>query len=192
MAEKFRENPEKRTRENTREVENFDTEAEKRYRQEIKKRLSGELSSALRDYGFEKTGYSLWSKKVGNSWYILYLQRSQFSHEYYVELGICEKKDIPRGEKLDIVFCKKRARIETIVENIEKERTQKEENAEEIIGKKLDYINASLNFEAIGARKKYPKEYFVPSVNPKEAENKIDKIQKAVREYVPLWFNINI
>ena len=134
-------------------------------------------------------GHSLWSRKVRDSWHIVYLQRSQFSHQYYVEAGICKKKDIPKGEKPVIVFCKERKRIEGIVESIEKERTQREENAEEVIRQKVNDIKVALDFELPGAQKEYPGEYFIPSVSPEESENKIGEIQKAVGEYVPLWFD---
>ncbi len=166
----------------------FDREAEKKYRQKIRKILSEKISESLDEFGFKKKGHSLWSSKIDDSWHIIYLQRSQFSHEYYIEAGICEEKDIPKGKKPDIIFCKERERIEGIISDIEKERTGKEKNAEELIKKKANDINAALDFEVPGAEEKYPEEYFVPSVDSKEAENKIAKIQKAVSEYVPLWF----
>ncbi len=61
--------------ENTGEIKEFDREAEKRYRQEVRKALSEKLTGALKDSGFEKSSYSLWSKKVRDSWYIVYIQR---------------------------------------------------------------------------------------------------------------------
>ncbi len=183
MTEEFRENFSKKNNNDKKEVKEFDRKAEKNYRKEVRKILSEKMSEVLGNSGFKKTGYSLWSRKVGDSWHIVYLQRSQFSHQYFIEAGICNEKDIPKGKKLDIVFCKGRERIEGIVSDMEKE-----ENVEELAEKKVRDINAALNFEAPDAQKKYPEEYFVPSVNFEEAENKIEKIQKVVGQYVPLWF----
>lgn len=167
----------------------FDREAEKKHRQEIRKALGRELSEALNDFGFKKTGYSLWSRKIGELWQIVYLQRSQFSHHYYIEAGICNERDVPKGEKLNIVFCKKRERIEGMVASIAKKQIQKKENSEEEIRKKVDDINKALNFEISSGHEKSTEEYFVPSVSSQEAKEKITKIMESVKEYIPSWFD---
>lgn len=166
----------------------FDREAEKKYRQEVRGILAKSLSEVLGVLGFKKAGYSLWSREIGDSWHILYLQRSQWGHQYYIEAGICNKKDMSGDEKLDITRCKKRNRIADIVASIEKERSSGQENVEEAVRGKMNDINTALNFEAQDAREKYPGEYFIPSIGPQESKKKIEKIKRAVEEYIPLWF----
>lgn len=191
MIEEFRENFNGKQQEGA----EFNREAEKKHRQEIRKALGKELSKALKDFGFKKTGYSLWSRKIGDSWQIVYLQRSQWSHQYYIEAGICNEGDIPKGKNPDIVFCENkegehRERIEKIMADVEKERIQgrKIAEAEEVIRRKINSVNIMLNFEASGAQEKYPGEYFVPSVSVEEAKDKVQKIKEMVREYIPPWF----
>lgn len=170
------------------EAKKFDKEAEKKYRQEVRGILVKSLSEVLDKLGFKKTGYSLWSRKVGNSRHILYLQRSQWGHQYYIEAGICNEKDIPKDEKLDITLCEKRDRIEAVVASVEKERSGGQENAEAAMRGKVTDINSALDFEARDAREKYPGEYLVPSVGLQESNEKIVKIKETVEEYIPLWF----
>lgn len=189
MIEKFKENFGEGINKGIEKAEKFDREAEKKYRQKVRKILSEKLSEALKDSDLKKTGYSSWSRKIKDSWRLVYLQRSQFSHEYYIEAGICKENDIPKGEKLEIRFCKERERIEYIVRDIEEKRLKEEgQTKERLLQDKVNTVKAALEFEAPGARKKYPGEYFVPSVNPEEAKHKIEEIQKVVGEYVPLWF----
>lgn len=166
----------------------FNKEAEKKYRQEVRGILVKSLSEALAALGFKKAGYSLWSRRVGDSRHILYLQRSQWGHQYYIEAGICNEKDIPQNEKLDITLCKKRERIDGIAASIEKERIGGRENAKAVIIDKVTDINTALDFEARDAHEKYPGEYLVPSVGLQESNEKIEKIRGIVEEYIPLWF----
>jgi len=181
MIEKLKENFGERR-------EEFDREAEKKYRQELRKILSTKISEALDKFGFEKTGSSLWSRKVGDLWQVVYLQRSQFSHQYYIEAGICQKQDIPKGEKPNIIFCKSRERIENIVSDAKEEQTGRKEDAKKSVTQKVNAVKAALDFEIPGVHEKYPEEYFVPSVGSEEAGKKIEVIQNAIEEYVPRWF----
>ncbi|MFA5076791.1 MAG: DUF4304 domain-containing protein [Patescibacteria group bacterium] len=111
MGEKFRPAPENNVApDNKGASADFDRAAEKQRRQEIRKILVDSLSTVLRDAGFIKRG-STWQRQAGDSWQIVYLQRSQFSHQYYLEVGICSNADIPQGGKPDIVFCRPRDRF---------------------------------------------------------------------------------
>lgn len=169
----------------------FDRKAEKEKRKELRKILTGALSAALKEAGLKKEGNSLWGQKIGDTWRIVYLQRSQFGHKYYIEAGVCKENDIPKKEKPGIIYCKIRERIEGIVENIERERAHDEDNEDvgEKNEEKIKDIRAMLDFEEPGASEKYPGEYFVPSVSSDEAERKIKGIQNVVKEYVPLWLD---
>ena len=145
------------------------------------------LGDVLREEGFRKEGQSKWIRRVGETVQVAYLQRSQFAHEYFIEAGICQEKDIPAGRKPDVVYCRfeDRARIEHIIEELEKARRNEDETS---IKEKKDKVITALDFEAPGARKSTPGEYFVPSVSMEQADTNIETIQKTVKEYVPEWF----
>ena len=191
MNEKFGENPEPKTEEETKEdIEqgpDFDREAEKEQRKEIRKMMVGALSETLKKEGLAKKSYALWQRKIENVSQLVYLQRSQFGHEYFIEAGICNEKDIPEGQKPDIVYCKTRDRIEGIIAEIEKERMPESENKGQEIKEKINTVNAALDFDIPGMAEKYPEDYFFPSVGIEEAKEKIETIKKAVGEYIPLW-----
>jgi len=74
-------------------TEGLNREKEKIHRKEIRKLLDRALQETLSNLGFHKIKSSTWGRKVGNAWEIVYLQRSQFSHRYYIEAGVCEEKD---------------------------------------------------------------------------------------------------
>jgi hypothetical protein len=194
MFEKPGENPEIKTEEEIKDKPeqgpDFDREAEKEHRKEVRKLLVKELSGTLKQEGLTKIGNSLWQRKIGDFLHLVYLQRSQFSHQYYIEAGICNEKDIPEGEKPHIAYCKhqKRERIEYIVEKTENERLPESEDKEQKIKEKMDTVKAALDFEISGGLEKYPDDYYFPSVSMEEAKEKIDTIQKTVGEYIPLWF----
>mgnify|MGYP001618182790 FL=1 len=98
MIVEYKKNFSEITPKNGAEIKEFDREAEKKDRREIRKMLTTKMSEVLRNLGFKKAGYSLWSRKVGGLWHIVYLQRSQWSHQYYIEGGFCNEKVIPGGE----------------------------------------------------------------------------------------------
>jgi hypothetical protein len=167
----------------------FDREAEKEFRKGVRKGLTKSMSEALKDSGFRKTRNAVWSREREGRWNVVYLQRSQFAHEYFVEAGVCDKEDVPDGEKPDIVHCdtRDRERIEQIVKRAEKERAG--EGVDEDAQKKFEAVRAALRFEAPGSRGEHRDDYFVPSVSQEEADAKIATIKDAVEEYVPLWFD---
>ena len=160
----------------------FDRDAEKERRKEIRSMLIDAITAALQETGFKKTRYSLWSRHIGEIWHLVYLQRSQTDHRYYIEAGICYDSDIPQGEKTDIIFCKNRERIEWIVANVEKKQMKEHEDADEKIKEKINNVRETLDFEIPDAHEKYPKEYFVPSVSLREAEEKIEKIKNDIKK----------
>lgn len=166
----------------------FDRESEKNQRKEIRNILVSAMSDTLKEMGFKKTQYSLWSRHLGETWQIVYMQRSQTDHRYYIEAGICHERDIPRGEKIDIVRCKNRERIEWIVADIERKQTKESEDVDEKIKQKVNDVQEALNFEIPHAHERYPNEYFVPSVSLPDAEEKIKKIKHMIKEYLLLWF----
>lgn len=189
MKEKLLKIEENKNPEEKIEASNFDKEEEKKYRQEVRKIIVKALSEALEGTGLMKAGYSTWQRKIKNTWQILYLQRSQWGHQYYIEAGVGNDLDIPKGQKPDIVYCKIRERIEGIIDEIEKEKTLGEKEKKDKIGEKVNTVNAALDFEAPGVQEKYPEDYFLPSVDIEEAKRKIEIIKKNVAEYAPLWFN---
>jgi len=193
MIEKFGENPESKTEEETEEgIEkgpDFDREAEKEHRKEIRKMMVEALSETLKKENLAKKSYALWQRRIENALQLVYLQRSQYSHQYYIEAGICNEKDIPEGQKPDIVYCKTRDRIGSIIAEIEKERGPEGEKKRQEIKEKVNMVNAALDFGVPGMDEKYPDDYFFPSVGIEEAKEKIETIKKAVGEYIPLWLD---
>lgn len=191
MSEKFGENLDQKIQEEVKEGKeecpDFDREAEKEHRKEIRKMMVGALSETLLKEGLAKKSYALWQRKIENALQLVYLQRSQYSHQYYIEAGICNEKDIPEGQKPDIVYCKTHDRIEGVIAEIEKERLPESENKEQEIKEKINTVNAALDFEVPSSAEKYPEDYFFPSVDIEEAKEKIETIKKAVGEYIPLW-----
>lgn len=193
MFEKFGENPEPKIEEEVKEEKekspDFDREAEKEHRKEIRKILVKELSWILKKEGLAKVGNSLWQRKIGDFLHLICLERYSYGHEYFIEAGICNEKDIPEGEKPHIAYCKdqKRERIEYIIEKTENERLPESEDKEQIVKEKKDDVEAALDFEDPSADEKHPDDYFVPSVSIEEAKEKIETIKKAVGEYIPLW-----
>jgi len=163
----------------------FDREAEKEKRKEVRKILEKAISESLAEEGFEKIGNSNWCRRFGDAWQMIYLQRSQFSHSYYIEAGVVSVKEIGDAKKMDITFCPIRERVEYVVEKQYLKDGCKETEAR----KKRGEIDDALNFEISGARDKYPDEYFVPSVSIAEAQNKIKFLQQTIKEYIPAWFN---
>lgn len=178
------------------EAKKFDREAEKQQRKEIRKQLEHEFSVALKVDGFKKEGSSKWLRKVGDTWHVVYLQRSYLSHEYFIEAGICNTGDIPRGKKPDIVFCgKDRARIESVIADVESSRVRsvEDETTDAKVDEKVKGISEALKFEPVmdvdELYKQYPDGY-APSVSRDEAESKIELIRNTVQEYVPAWFKL--
>lgn len=165
----------------------FDHEAEKEKRKQIRKMLMRMLTESLKPAGFKKQGHSLWARKQGDQQHIVYLQRSQFSHTYYIEAGICKEQDLEKGEEPDIVSCSKRDRIENIV------RDTHQDSSEEIDKQKektlIRDIQDTLHFEIPDADAKYPGEYFVPSVSLEKAQDKTDDIKEIIEKHIPAWFD---
>lgn len=166
----------------------FDKESEKNQRKEIRTMLVSAIGDTLKEMGFKKVRYSLWSRHFGETWQIVYIQRSYTDHRYYIEAGICHEHDVPQGEKIDIVWCKDRERIEWIAADREKKQIKGSEDVDEKIKQRVDDVQETLNFEIPHAHERYPNEYFVPSVSLPEAEEKIKKIQHVIKEYLPLLF----
>jgi len=193
MNEKFGEDlelkAEEKAEENTEKGPDFDREAEKESRKEIRKMMVDVLSEIFKKEGLTKKSYSLWQRKIDKTLQLVYLQRSQFSHQYYIEAGICNEKDIPEGQKPDIVYCKTRERIEGIIYDVEKERMPEAENKEQELREKINTVHAALNFEIPGSAEKYPDDYFYPSVGVEEAKEKIEIIKKAADEYILRWID---
>ena len=166
----------------------FDHEAEKEKRKQIRKMLVRMITESLKPAGFKKQGYSLWTRKVGEQWHVVYLQRSQFAHAYYFEVGICREQDLKKGEKPDIALCSKRERIEHIVKHAHREgspgEVDKQKEHEIMYG-----LQQALHFEIPDVRSKCPDEYFVPSVSLEKAQQKIDTVGKIVAWYIPMWFD---
>ncbi len=169
----------------------FDREEEKEKRKEIRKILVSSLSETLKEGGFKKEGYSVWRKSAGGRTEIVYLQRSYFAHQYYIEMGIRE----PAGnEKVDIADCKIRERIE---DAISKETAgHSPEEAAAIHQNKIKELREALDFEKgrdpgmVGnGEEENVEEYYFPSVSLPEAQTKITKIKEAVEKYTIPWFS---
>lgn len=166
----------------------FDHEAEKEKRKQIRKMLVKMITESLKPAGFKKQGYSLWMRKLGDQWHMIYLQRSQYAHQYYLEVGICKEQDLKKDKKPDITLCSKREHMEYIIRHAHQESSPgevgKQKEREIIYG-----LKQAFNFEDSNARTKYQDEYFVPSVNLEKAQHKIDTIGKIVAWYIPIWFD---
>jgi hypothetical protein len=141
------------------------------------------LSETLKKEGLKKIGYAVWQRKIEDKMHLVYLQRSQFGHDYMIEAGIFNEKDIPEGEEPSIRNCKPRKRIEHIVEEIEEERMPQSENKEQEIKEKMNAIDAALNFESFSSLENHQ----VFSMDDEQVKEKIETIKKAVGEYIPLW-----
>ncbi|MFA6918095.1 MAG: DUF4304 domain-containing protein [Candidatus Gracilibacteria bacterium] len=138
---------------------------------EVRKLLVAGITEVLRDFGFKKNGYSSWTRKVGSSLHLVYLQRSQVSHNYYIEFGICEDGAIPARQKPDIADCKKRERIDHAASAAE---------VPEVVALMKNQIHGLLNFQGPEDEYQWPRGL---------AGWKIDEIKKLIRETVPIWFS---
>jgi len=138
----------------------------------VRKILVAGLSEVLKDFGFKKTGHSLWTRKIGSKFHLVYLQRAMFIHSYYVEFGMCEEDEIPPGKKPDVIYCGRESqRIEHVVID---------ETADQQARKSIrDQVNATLDFNGPEERSGYPLD---KTIAQSEA------LQRYVRERVPLWF----
>ena len=165
----------------------FDREAEKEKRKKIRKLLEKSISAPLKESGFKKSGQSYWLRKAGDRLQLVYLQRSQVSHQYFIEAGVCLSGDVPEGKKPDIVYCKIRERIEKVISDTDKVRGSKEQG--DATKEKVKRIYSALQFEVPGGLEKYPNEYYFPSVSIEEAQQKIEEIAGAVKEYIPKWLD---
>ncbi len=175
----------------------FDREEEKEKRKEIRKMLVSSLSETLKESGFKKEDYSVWRKSADGRTEIIYLQRSSFAHQYYIEMGIREPAEKEGFVRVDITDCQTRDRIEGVMaEAIDKQYANKEE-AEAVKEEKLKEIQEALDFEKrrdseIAGSKKQEEneeEYYFPSVSLPEAQAKIAKIKEAVEKYAVPWFS---
>jgi hypothetical protein len=121
------------------------------------------LDEVLKPLGFKRNA-STWSRKVGTLWDLVYLQRSSFSHAYYVEFGVCDEKNIPEGKKPDVVYCRHqdRKRIDELVTDETREQ-----------------INNLLNFDLEDSGRTWSQE---------EVVAKVDEIKNIVRENASTWF----
>ncbi|PIP31237.1 hypothetical protein COX25_00405 [bacterium (Candidatus Howlettbacteria) CG23_combo_of_CG06-09_8_20_14_all_37_9] len=167
----------------------FDREKEKEHRKEIRKALSKKISESLKNSGFKKSGNSIWVTEVSNNKLnMLYLQRGQFDHSYYIEAGVCEN---PSKEKnFAITDCRQRQRIEYIVKESDFTKEQRQSGDPDMrkqMYERVREVDSFLNFEEPGVRDKYSGEYFVPSVYMDVAEEKIEAIGDIVKQYVPEW-----
>ncbi len=176
--------------EGTHQAPEFDREAEKEKRKEIRKILTRQISDSTQDIGLKKSGSSVWHSEVGSKRHVLYLQRSQFSHLYYIEAGTC---DIPaeKNVKPDITKCRKRQRIEYIVSHADFTREERESGNPEIkkmVHEREEAVRSLLNFEEPGAQERYPGEYFVPSVSIEESKQQIKEVGEIIKDYIPEWF----
>lgn len=170
----------------------FDSEAELERRKEIRKLLTKEISESAGSIGFKKAGNSVWYSEVENKRHILALERSQWSHEYYLEAGIC---NIPEDEtiKPDITKCgTQRESIEYIVSHLDFSEEQRKSNDPKIkkaIFDREEEIRLFFDFEEPGIREKYPNEYSYPSVALEESQQKIEKVGEIVETYISKWFS---
>lgn len=169
----------------------FDRTKEKARRKEIKKLVGKAISDPLIENGFQGLGRSKWIRETGDMYQLVYLQRSRFSHLYYIEMGVYGDDDIPEGERPDIVYCKDRKRIGAVVGQIYCQRHANESNVQTHARIERQRIENALNFDIPNGFDQYPDEYYFPSVDPKEVKRKIDVIGQVVQDYVPAWFEKN-
>ena len=169
----------------------FDLKNEKRRRREIRKELEQVISVPLKAEGFKREGVSKWVRKIGGTSQLLYLQRSTNSHSYYIEVGICEDTDIPKGEKADIVYCSEdnRQRLERVVSIFYNQQHSSEADVEEKTKEAAQNVRDALSFDITDGLEKYPGEYYFPSVSQDEAKEKIEAVGKFIEEYIPEWFS---
>ncbi|MEK9186593.1 MAG: DUF4304 domain-containing protein, partial [Patescibacteria group bacterium] len=63
---------------------------------EIKRMIEQALAQSLEGTSLEKeSGAALWLKREKDKLLMVYLQRSAWGPDYYIEAGVCRKKDIP-------------------------------------------------------------------------------------------------
>jgi len=167
------------------ETGSFDREAEKEKRKEIRKMLEHALTEVLKPVGFKKEGVSTWLREIKDKIQIVYLQKSQFGHTYYIEAGVCDSKNLG-GKKPRIIDCLGNKRLEGIVSELDIKEYSEEEAREKEQG-----IRQLLEFEVPHEIPKKLEDYetLVPSVDIAEAQNKIESLKKIMKENVPAWLD---
>jgi len=154
MTEKFSIPKIKKSPEEEPTEDNFDREAEKKNRKEIKKILVRVISESFKKMDLKKIGGSTWAREVGDYVWVAYLQRMSYAHNYDLEFGIAKVDKIPEGEKAHIAYCKiNRHTIGYVVNEIETDENNKKLSREEI-----NDIGNMLDFEEPDAREKNPDE----------------------------------
>lgn len=177
-------------------IPEFDREAEKGQREEIRKVLAGRISEVLKDMDFKKKDNSSWYRQSGRKLEMAYLQRGSFAHLYYFEVG---KMDIPPAlnpkeikSQVRIENCSERARIQHIASKADfpkNEIDNKDPNDLSPYRTRELQISSLLEFDKPGSAEDYPDEYFYPSISTKEATAKIEEFGEIIEKYLPDWFS---
>lgn len=116
----------------------------------------------------------------------------EFDNEKEKELGIYDRakakekgKEVEKPATEDCQTCE---RLEYV---IAKEKGEDPSSPKSKGRKNVLDFHGKLNFVQPGAEKKYPGEYFLPSVSLEEAKKKIEFIKSAVEKYALPWFAVS-
>jgi len=167
----------------------LDKEKEKKHRGEIRKALERAINNQLKENGFRRSGKSTWLKDSETNIEIIYLQRSQYRHSYYIEAGIYRGDTVFKDTPPTITDCRHndRERLEYILRDIYRKEHEGEPDVEERAEAARIRLDQALNFEMTNDQTSHSNVEYPPSVPLQEATKKIQIITEATRNALPLW-----